>query len=328
MSIRANPTAIGLFMIGAIVLMVTGVVTLASAAWFQSRTSFISFFEESVNGLDRGAPVKFQGVPVGTVKELKIQIDETNKAFQVPVVYEIDLDRLTTELGDFIQLDAPDVLRKQIADGLRAQLQMESFVTGQLYIELKYRADALPPELESRPTEYPEIPTSHSMMAQFGTEAGSLIEDVVKILFRVNEMLEEVDMKGLNAAVVASARSIESLVDSKELQGAIRELPELTAQVKRMMADMETVAERLSAALEPFPGQMEGMNAEALATMKALRETIEEAHTLLTTDAGIGYQLEQTLGSLRDAAEALRVLSIALERNPDMLIRGKRPPGR
>lgn len=102
----------------------------------------------------------------------------------------------------------------------------------------------------------------------------------------------------------------------------------MTAQVKRMMADMETVAERLSAALEPFPGQMEGMNAEALATMKALRETIEEAHTLLTTDAGIGYQLEQTLGSLRDAAEALRVLSIALERNPDMLIRGKRPPGR
>jgi len=328
MSIRANPTAIGLFMIGAIVLTVTGVVTLASAAWFQPRTTFISFFEESVNGLDRGAPVKFQGVPVGTVKELKIQIDEKKKAFQVPVVYEIDLDRLTTELGDFIQLDHPEVLRRQIADGLRAQLQMESFVTGQLYIELKYRSDALPPELESRPTEHPEIPTTHSMMAQFGTEAGSLIEDVVKILFRVNEMLEEVDMKGLNAAVVASARSIENLVDSKELQGAIGELPEMTAQVERMMADMETVAERLSAALEPFPGQMEGMNAEALATMKALRATVEEAHTLLTTDAGIGYQLEQTLGSLRDAAEALRVLSIALERNPDMLIRGKRPPGR
>lgn len=328
MSIRANPTAIGLFMIGAIVLAVIGVVTLASAAWFQPRSTFISFFEESVNGLDGGAPVKFQGVPVGTVKELKIQIDQKNKAFQVPVVYEIDLDRLTTELGDFIQLDDSTVLRTQIADGLRAQLQMESFVTGLLYIELKYRPGAAPAELETRPTAHPEIPTTRSMMAQFGSEAGSLIEDVVKILFRVNEMLEEVDMKGLNAAVVASARSIENLVDSRELQGAIGELPAMTAQLQRMMADMETVAERLSAALEPFPQQMEGFNEEALATMKALRAAVDEAHTLLSTDRGVGYQLEQTLGSLRDAAEALRVLSIALERNPDMLIRGKRPPGR
>jgi len=328
MSIRANPTVIGLFMIGAIVLMVIGVVTLASATWFQPRSTFISFFEESVNGLDRGAPVKFQGVPVGTVTELKIQIDQTNKAFQVPVVYEIDLDRLTTELGAFIHLDDPDVLRRQIADGLRAQLQMESFVTGQLYIELKYRSDAAPPELESRPTAHPEIPTTHSLMAQFGTEAGSLIEDVVKILFRANEMLEEVDMKGINMAVVASARSIENLVDSKELQGAVGELPQITEKLKRTMDDMQVVAERLSAAFEPLPEQMESMNTEALATMQTLREAIEDAQTMLTTDAGIGYQMEQTLGSLRDAAEALRVLAIALERNPDMLIRGKRPPGR
>ena len=328
MSIRANPTAIGLCMVGAIVLALIGVVTLASTAWLRPRSFFISFFEESVNGLDRGAPVKFQGVPVGTVTELMIQIDQTNKAFQVPVVYEIDLDRLTTELGAFIQLDDPDVLRRQIADGLRAQLQMESFVTGQLYIELKYNSDAEAAQLESRPTAHPEIPTTRSLLAQFGTEAGSLVEDVVKILFRVNEMLEEVDMKGINTAVVASARSIQNLVDSKELQGAVGELPEIAEKLKLTMDDMQVVAERLSAAFEPLPGQMESMNAEALATMQALREAIEDTRTLITTDAGIGYQLEQTLGSLRDAAEALRVLAIALERNPDMLIRGKKPPGR
>jgi len=328
MSVRANAAAIGLFMIGAIVLAVIGVATLASTAWFRPRSTFISFFEESVNGLDRGAPVKFQGVPVGTVTELKIQIDQRNKTFQVPVVFEIDLNRLTSQTGTFVQLDDENVLRQQIADGLRAQLQMEGFVTGQLYIELKYRADAAPPELESRPTAYPEIPTTHSFLAAFGTEAGSVIEDVVKVLFRVNQMLEEVDMKGINTAVVASAQSIEDLVDSKELQGAIGELPEITEKLKRTMDDMQVVAERLSAALGPLPQQMEGMNAEALATMQALRGAIEDTHTLLTTDAGIGYQVEQTLSSLREAAEALRVLAIALERNPDMLIRGKRPPGR
>ena len=75
MSRRANPTKIGLFMIGAIILAVIGVATLTSAEWFEKRSTFISYFSESVNGLERGAPVKFQGVPVGSVTELLIQID-------------------------------------------------------------------------------------------------------------------------------------------------------------------------------------------------------------------------------------------------------------
>ena len=83
MSIRANPTAIGLFMIGATVLTVGGTATLASTAWFDKQTKFISFFPESVNGLENGAPVKFQGVPVGAVTALGIQIDQRDKTFQV-----------------------------------------------------------------------------------------------------------------------------------------------------------------------------------------------------------------------------------------------------
>ena len=59
MSLRASPTAIGLFLLGALVLAIVGTVVLASATWFQKRTTFISFFSESVNGLENGAPVKF-----------------------------------------------------------------------------------------------------------------------------------------------------------------------------------------------------------------------------------------------------------------------------
>jgi paraquat-inducible protein B len=72
---------------------------------------------------------------------------------------------------------------------------------------------------------------------------------------------------------------------------------------------------------------MAGTNAEMTLTLQALRKTIEETHGLFTTDSGIGYGMEQALASFREAAEALRVLAIALERNPDMLIRGKKPGG-
>jgi len=327
-SMRANPTAIGLFMIGATALSVVGVAVLASTAWFGDRHTFISFFEESVNGLERGAPVKFQGVPVGTVTELLIQIHEVDKTFQVPVQYEIDLTRLTTETGAFVHLNDPEVLRQQIADGLRAQLQMESIVTGQLYVELTYRTEAASPPLAIRPAEHPVIPTTPSLLAVFGTEAGSLVADVLQILFRVNEMLEEVDMREINSAVVASAQAVERLVGSDDLQRAIGEVPEMAAQFSRALTEMERLAERIGASIDPLQSRMEATLESASLTLEAAREAIDGTVGLLSTDSELGYGLEQALIGLREAAEALRVLAISLERNPDMLLRGAGPPER
>jgi paraquat-inducible protein B len=326
MSIRANPTAIGAFLIGAVVLLVAGTATLASTAWFDERTTFISFFEESVNGLERGAPVKFQGVPVGNVTRIRIQIDERDKTFQVPVQYEIDLTRLTTQLGTFVDLDDAAVLERQITDGLRAQLQMESIVTGQLYIELSYRTDAAPPELEERRTAWPEIPTTPSLLAALGTGAGSLVADILKVLFQVNEMLADIDMPQINAAVMASAEAVERLVDSPAIQQALNEIPGMTAQINQTMLEFGLLAERAGAAIDPIQLQIEGTATEMTATLEALRRTFEETHGLLSTDSGLGYELQETLTSLRDAADALSLLINSLEQNPDMLLRGRKPP--
>jgi paraquat-inducible protein B len=326
MSIRANPTAIGAFLIGALVLLVGGTATLASTAWFERRSTFISFFEESVNGLEKGAPVKFQGVPVGNVTEIMIQIDERDKTFQVPVQYEIDLTRLTTQLGTFVDLEDGAVLRQQITDGLRAQLQMESIVTGQLYIELSYRSNPAAAELETGRTAWPEIPTTPSLLAALGTGAGSLVADILQVLFQVNEMLEDINMPQINAAVMASAEAVERLVDSPAIHAALDQVPGMTAQMNRTMADLGLLAERASAAIDPVQLQVEGTAAEMTAAFQALRRTLDESHGLMSTDSGLGYGLQETLASLRDAAEALTLLVNSLEQNPDMLVRGRKPP--
>jgi paraquat-inducible protein B len=318
--------AIGSFLIGAAVLLVAGTVTLASTAWFEERSTFISFFEESVNGLERGAPVKFQGVPVGNVTGLRIQIDERDKTFQVPVQYEIDLTRLTTQLGTFVDLEDAAVLRRQITDGLRAQLQMESIVTGQLYIELSYRPDAAPPELEVRRTAWPEIPTTPSLLAALGTGAGSLVADILRVLFQVNEMLGDIDMPQINAAVMASAAAVEQLVESPAIQQALNQIPGMTAQINQTMAEVGLLAQRAGAAIDPIQLQVAGTATEMTATLEALRRSVEETHGLLSTDSGLGYGLQETLASLRAAADAISLLVNSLEQNPDMLLRGRKPP--
>ncbi|NBC17709.1 MAG: MCE family protein [Bacteroidetes bacterium] len=328
MSLRANPTAIGLFLIGALALTVLGVAVLASTGWFADRSVFISHFGESVNGLEVGAPVKFQGVPVGNVTDLLIRIDQTDKTFEVPVQYEIDLNRLTSQDGTFVDLTDGAVLRRQIDDGLRAQLQMESIVTGQLYIELTYREDPERPKLTQGPTAFPEIPTAPSLLAAFGTQAGSLIGEVLQILFQVNDMLEAVDMEGLNASVVASARSIERLADSPEIRAAVGEVPEMTAQFKRTMAEIQLLAEQLGGAIEPLQGHIDSTNTEVLLTLQSVRETLEDTQGYLSADSGVGYQMEEALSSMKEAADALNLLARSLERNPDMLLRGKKAPER
>ncbi|HUH12236.1 MAG TPA: MlaD family protein [Longimicrobiales bacterium] len=326
MSIRANPRAIGVFLIGGIILALGGTAVLASTAWFQKRTTFISFFQESANGLENGAPVKFQGVPIGTVTAILIQIDQADKTFQVPVKYDIDLTRLTTQLGTYVNLADPTVLRQQIVDGLRAEMQMESIVTGQLYIELSYKPDAPPPELERHATTWPEIPTTPSLMAALGTGAGSLVADMLQVLFQVNQMLAEVDMPGINAAVVSSAQAVERLMNSPEILAAVEQVPVMAVQVNRTMEGLEVLATSAGAAIDPFQHQVDAASTELIATLQTLRMTLEETHGLLSTDSGVGYELQETLVSLKKAADALSLLATSLEQNPDLLLRGKKPP--
>ncbi len=324
---RANPTAIGSFLIGAVIIIIAGTAILAGNTWFTNRTTFVSFFKETVNGLEEGAPVKFQGAPVGTVSKIRIQIDERDKTFQVQVEYEIDIKSLRTQLGTYVDLSQQSVLDRQIADGLRAQLQMESIVSGMLYIELAYRKDAKPPELEPRATKWPEIPTTPSLMAALGTGAGSVVAEVVRVLFKVNEMLAAIDIPEINAAVVASAQAVQRLVDAPELRAALKEVPGMTAQLNRTMARVDTLASTANAAIDPMATDLKGATKEMHATLQSLRRTIDETQGLLSTDSGLGFGLEAALVNLKEATNALRQLMNSLEQNPDMLLRGKKPTG-
>ena len=326
MSLRANPTAVGIFLIGVIIIGIAGTAMLAGNTWLRNKTKFASYFKETVNGLALGAPVKFQGAPVGHVTSILIQIDERDKTFQVPVEYEIDVTLLRTALSGYVNLADQNVLERQIADGLRAQLQMESIVTGQLYVELTYLKDAPPPVREPRETMWPEIPTTPSFMAAIGTGAGSVVADVVKVLYRVNEMLTTIDMKAINSAVVGSAQSVQRLVDAPELRAALKEVPAITAQMSRTLARVDTLAATVGAAVDPMAADIRAATKEVNATLQSLRATIDDTHGVLSTDSGLGFELQGALMNLKEATNALRQLMTSLEQNPDMLLRGKKPP--
>ena len=335
MSKRANPTVIGAFMLGVLILAALGIIAFTSNSLFRDRAIFVSSFRESVNGLAVGATVKCQGVPVGEVTDLQLLIDLDEETFQVPVTYEIDLERLQLVLSESLELGDYAALQKHIEKGLRAQLQLESIVTGQMYIELRYIDTQDLSEDMLAGLDANEIPTEFSPMASLSSDASGLVsnlrsfnvnaisENLTALLVKANLKMDELDMEAINESVLATSQSMRRLANSDDLEAVFSQLPQASAQFTQTLADMQLLMKRLDGAVEVMTDQVGETSTELTATLQAMRQSMDQANSLLTTDAGIGFHLQETLASLTEAAEALRLLATSLEQNPSMFIRGK-----
>jgi len=335
MSRRGNPTAIGLFVIGAIVLGVVGVGALGSNQLFESRTTFISYFDESVNGLDVGAPVKFKGVPIGEVTDVKLRVDLKNETFQVPVKYAIDLQPVTDTTGAPLNLDNPGRLREQIRNGLRAQLQLESIVTGKLYVELTYVSNPDSVMLTEGRSPHLQIPTELSPLAKIGEGASGLMadlrqfdvtrinENLVTFLVNANEKLDQLDAEEINRQTLATIESVQNVVESEEVKRALQDVPKLTAELRTTIEDAHQIVNRVNESVDPTAEDLKSTSEELRATLKQMRSTMKKINQTLSTDSGVGYRMNEALTNLSKATEALRVLIRSLEQHPSMFIRGK-----
>lgn len=338
MSQRANPTLIGLFVVGAIALAIAGVAALGSGYLFESRTTFISYFDESVNGLDVGAPVKFKGVPIGEVTDIKLRVDLENETFQVPVQYAVDLEPVTDTTGAPLNLNNPEWLRRQIENGLRAQLQLESIVTGQLYVELTYVSDPASAVRAAGHSRHLEIPAELSPLAKLGEGASGLMtnlrqfdvtqinENLVTFLINANEKLEQLDAEEINRSVLTTVESVQKVIESDEVRTTLEDLPKATEELRATIRDAQQLVQRLDKGVDPTADELKKTSQELRTTLQRMQGTMKEIDQTLSTDSGIGYQMEEALSNLSEATEALRVLVQSLERNPSMFLRGREEP--
>src|SRR5574340_1222661 len=107
---EARKFQVGAFVIAAVVVVIGGAIWLGASRFFEDTHRFVTYFSESVPGLDPGAAVKFRGVPAGRVTRIAIAPDQQ----LIEVVMDID-----THMVPALHAD----------DTLRAQLQL-SGITG------------------------------------------------------------------------------------------------------------------------------------------------------------------------------------------------------
>jgi len=332
MSKKANPAFIGTFVIGAIVLVVSGILLFGSGRFFSRTETFVIFFNDTVNGLENGAPVKFMGVKIGQVKRIMIRLpNQRTDTDAIPVFIEVDMDRLREDLGVEVDLTEPEVFNRQVIDqGLRAQLQLQSFLTGLLYIELKYMDDPPPIarniEGESRWREIPSMDSNIDVI--FGQVEEALVtisaidfkqigQHTQSILQKLDEGIAQVQFGELNDAVLTAGKDLNALLTDPEIRKTLQEAQEALAQAKKLAANLDGKIHPLTEEIERALKAFEQTMAESQKTLASISDTVDP-------NAPLGYEARQTLAEVREAARAIKLLADYLERNPNALITGRK----
>jgi paraquat-inducible protein B len=187
---RANPTVIGAFVVGAIALIVIGLLVFGGASWFAKRNTYIAYFPGSVKGLRVGAPVDFRGVTIGEVTDITVVFDPKDVSARIPVVMQLDPSRIDV-VGMVRTGTQMEQLQRMIQAGFRAQLQAQSLLTGLLYVNLDFNPDA-PVRLVGGQQPHPEIPTLPSGMEQLQQSAGDVAQQLPGLIAKLNGILGDV----------------------------------------------------------------------------------------------------------------------------------------
>jgi len=298
MSGKPGKALIGAFVLGALALLMTAALVISSGRLFSDPLRFVVFFDSSLKGLSPGSLVVFRGVPIGRVSAIRLSGDVDTLEFLIPVYVELD----TSVLKDLKNIDSsPFVdeayMQEMLQHGLRARLNNQSFLTGQLLITLDFYPDAIEHEFFRPMPKYDSLLVIPSIPSQFDEAWHRLSElPIDEIMQKFNDILEKVDAALADQAVKELPGNLNSAVlEARSALGAINTAME---SFNQLAATLETVAGQLDRSLESVRGVVGPNTVAVLELTRATRE-------------------------IGEAAKALRSLAAMLERHPESLLMGK-----
>jgi len=287
-----------------------------SGRFFTRMTTFVVFFPESVRGLQIGSPVTFRGVPLGQVTGIEaFMTGRKDVGIDIEVTFQVDLDRIHDPAGVVRQLRAmgPQEAAKYLADeGLRAELQSTSLVTGQLYIDLDFHPESVPRMVDMH-TRYPQLPTAPTKLQLLGDKVEKLTTALANV--PVDQIVRDVSEALVAIRDLARAREIRSALVAAGTAG--EDLSRTLAGVDRLVADVRSKVDAADVKL---------VVSDLHATLTATQRGLNQIQLALEGTGGAQRELSHTLSEIARAAAAVRTLAEFLERNPSALVEGKKPP--
>ena len=338
MSQKAHYFKIGLFVIGTTILAVIGIIVLGGGEWFERVRMVETYFSESVQGLEIGAPVRLRGVRLGRVEsirlareEYKIPFDPESGLFPYKGVVVV---RMSIQPSIAAQMPAQDEemrIKKAGDAGLRFRLASQG-ITGVLYIESEFVDPKRYPPMEiawAPKTLY--IPSAPSTITEFGTDLRSITrkleqveidkitKDLDTMLTSVTQLVKDVQAQNLGtearqliADIRGTMQDARRVLDNPHLTKTLQDSAVAMEDFRRTAADLTYTAKDMRAATAQLPDLMARLN-----------KSVHRVDTLL---AEKGERVDDVLENLQVVSEDLRNLTKTVEAYPSQVLFGEPPP--
>ena len=217
----ANKTLIGAFVVGAVVLLLTAIVVFGSGSLFKPSNKYVLFFDGSVKGLSEGAPVVFRGVKIGNITSIIPVYDPQSKDVLICVIIDVELSRVN---GRPDVVGYPDYA-PWIKRGLRAKLEIQNFITGQLMLAFDFYPDK-PAEFYGIKNKYPELP-------------------VLPVSPDIFAVMNEIPIKEISNNLKDTVIGLNKLVNSGDLQQTFYDLKKTLQEVTQASRSLHLLLEYL-----------------------------------------------------------------------------------
>jgi phospholipid/cholesterol/gamma-HCH transport system substrate-binding protein len=317
---------VGLFLITGTCMFLLTVIWLGMSHFLQEGQYYVTYFNESVQGLEEDSIVKYRGKPVGRVESIDVAPD--GKLIQVT---------LKIESGQ--KLDKDTV----------AELKLVG-ITGSIFVELDRRAEGEPdrsPPL-TFPSEYPIVASRPSDISELFQGIDALLKQLNSLdlegiseklqlsLDNINKKVSEANVKGISDSLASSLVRIDHVLNDQRLDNILTSVEEASHSILALMDKMDGSLTRLDTLLDGAGGivteEKESIKKgieDFRAAMENASRLFEKGSSLVTgTDESLSYVLEHlSVGAqnLERASENINRLIEFLAEQPSQLLFGEPP---
>jgi phospholipid/cholesterol/gamma-HCH transport system substrate-binding protein len=318
MATGTNHWKLGLFVIVGVALSLASLVALGARNWNEKSVSYVSYFDESVQGLELGSPVKFRGVTVGRVSAIDIAPNQRHVAVTSSIESQ-QLERLNLGGPPGGEGEATPLL---VHPELRVQLA-QTGITGVKFVLIDYFDPLQNPVLEL-PFPVPDnyLPAAPSTLKNLETAVTKtsdrfpdIARDVAETMAKVNALMDQIDNGKLPERAMVTLDQTNLAMRQLNQQLAALDAGALSKNVQKTLGAFDSSLARVNQLLDHVSAD-QGVLAGAQHSLDALAEVARGAQS-------IGPELETTLREVQGAARSIRRFADALERDPDMLIKGR-----
>ena len=322
MASQKTKFVVGLFLVCGIGIALLAFIWLGMSRYFEKGRFYVTYFNESVQGLDKDSPVKYRGVSVGRVHSISVAPDSK----LVKVVLKIETG-MVLDINIVTQLKSVGI-------------------TGSVFIELDQKKrdepDRSPPL--SFPSEYPIVGSKPS-------EFGQILSGIDEILNKIKGL----DLEGIAAKIKSNLDTVETAVQEANVKGLARKFERSLDQLNQILdghqwdkiltSTQETILEANGFFVKGNAALAHAENAFAQAReiladkQHAIREALENINKVIDKSASLTTGADETFSLLRQnllvsaqnlerASENLNRFLEILAQQPSQLILGDPPPRR